>query len=283
MLTPFMKYVFEGRVVRRGADLRRYTFQEIQEKIFLTFLTLSLLKNFKETRNWVKQYASSTLTYGDFNIIRASANDLHNMLAVVDGVKDITQKLANSKQAEILRQRNILPTLAVKRYLRTLDKDYQFLSKLESSLNINNNDYRNLRIAISDYLNLNNSRKKIVVTRLLQAVRNKLSGTDISKKLEEFGQKQKLELKNVVDAEVNVDRASMTPDELNAYRILVGASNVRRAKMAYDLARSGKGIPGPVSSAYFPIMKSISDIAEGGYTFVKLFQSIVDRAKKSKK
>jgi len=283
MLAPFMKYVFEGRVVRRGADLRRYTFQEIQEKIFLTFLALSLLKNFKETRNWVKQYTSSTLTYGDFNLIRSSANDLHNMLAVVDGVKDITQKLANSKQAAVLRQRNIIPTLAVKRYLRTLDDDYQFLNKLEKSLNVSNNDYRNLRIAISDYLNLNSSRKKIVVTRLLQAVRNKLSGTDVSRKVEEFSQKQKLELSNVVDAEVNVDRVSMTPEELNAYRILAGASNVRRAKMAYDLARTGKGIPGPVASAYFPIMKSVNDLAEGGYTFIKLFQSIVDRAKKNKK
>ena len=283
MLAPFMKYVFEGRVVRRGADLRRYTFQEIQEKIFLTFLALSLLKNFKETRNWVKQYTSSTLTYGDFNLIRSSANDLHNMLAVVDGVKDITQKLANPKQAAVLRQRNIIPTLAVKRYLRTLDDDYQFLNKLEKSLNVSNNDYRNLRIAISDYLNLNSSRKKIVVTRLLQAVRNKLSGTDVSRKVEEFSQKQKLELSNVVDAEVNVDRVSMTPEELNAYRILAGASNVRRAKMAYDLARTGKGIPGPVASAYFPIMKSVNDLAEGGYTFIKLFQSIVDRAKKNKK
>jgi hypothetical protein len=283
MLAPFMKYVFEGRVVRRGADLRRYTFQEIQEKIFLTFLALSLLKNFKETRNWVKQYTSSTLTYGDFNLIRSSANDLHNMLAVVDGVKDITQKLANPKQAAVLRQRNIIPTLAVKRYLRTLDDDYQFLNKLEKSLNVSNNDYRNLRIAISDYLNLNSSRRKIVVTRLLQAVRNKLSGTDVSRKVEEFSQKQKLELSNVVDAEVNVDRVSMTPEELNAYRILAGASNVRRAKMAYDLARTGKGIPGPVASAYFPIMKSVNDLAEGGYTFIKLFQSIVDRAKKSKK
>jgi hypothetical protein len=205
------------------------------------------------------------------------------MLAVVDGVKDITQKLANSKQAAVLRQRNIIPTLAVKRYLRTLDDDYQFLNKLEKSLNVSNNDYRNLRIAISDYLNLNSSRKKIVVTRLLQAVRNKLSGTDVSRKVEEFSQKQKLELSNVVDAEVNVDRVSMTPEELNAYRILAGASNVRRAKMAYDLARTGKGIPGPVASAYFPIMKSVNDLAEGGYTFIKLFQSIVDRAKKNKK
>ena len=42
MLTPFLKYVSEGRVVRRQSDLQRYTFQEITERIYLSFLALSL-------------------------------------------------------------------------------------------------------------------------------------------------------------------------------------------------------------------------------------------------
>ena len=62
--------------------------------------------------------------------------------------------------------------------------------------------------------------------------------------------------------------------------MLVGASNVRRAKVAVDMVRQGKAVPAPILSAYAPIMKMIDDIAKGGYTFVRLLQSIHDRAKK---
>ena len=76
---------------------------------------------------------------------------------------------------------------------------------------------------------------------------------------------------------------AMTPDELNAYRILVGPTNVRRAKIAVDQARQGRGLAGPIASAYYPIMQMIDDIASGGFTFVKLLQNIADRARRNKK
>ncbi len=136
MNAPFLKYVVEGRIVRRPGDLQRYTFQEICEKIYLSFLGISLLKNFSQTANWVKSYSRETITYGDFDKVRYSANDLHNMLAVVDGDPAITQKLSNKNAALALRQRISLPTLAVKRYLRMLNSDYEFLASLERALQI---------------------------------------------------------------------------------------------------------------------------------------------------
>ena len=75
----------------------------------------------------------------------------------------------------------------------------------------------------------------------------------------------------------------MSPDELNAYRILVGPTNLRRAKIAVDMAKQGKGLPGPIAASYYPIMSMIDDIAKGGFTFVRLLQSIADRARKSKR
>ena len=104
MLTPFLQYVAEGRVVRRQSDLARYTFQEITERIYLSFLTLALLKTFSQTRSFAKSYATQTLTYGSFDRVRTTANDLYNMLAVVTGNPDVVQKLANKNQAMALRQ-----------------------------------------------------------------------------------------------------------------------------------------------------------------------------------
>ena len=280
MLTPFLQYVAEGRVVRRQSDLSRYTFQEICEKIYLSFLTLALLKNFGSTRKFAKSYTAQTLTYGTFDRVRSTANDLHNMLAVVVGDPSITDKLANKNVARALRQRQSVPVLAVKRYLRTLEDDYAFLSNLESSLGISNSDYKNLRRAISNYVDLDSDRKRVTATRLLQALRAKLPGTDLQKQAQQFADKYDLELDKVIDAELTVPAVKMGPEEMNAYRVLVGAQNVRRAKMAADLAKQGRSIPGPIVASYAPIIRMIDDIAKGGYTFVRLLQTIHARAKK---
>jgi len=283
MLTPFLQYVSEARLVRRQSDLQRYTFQEIAERIYLSFLTLSLLKNFKQTVGFVKSYAINTLAYGNFDRIRTTSNDLSNMLAIVAGDPEITSKLANKNAAMALRQRQNVPVLAIRRYLRSFKNDYEFLTRLESTLGITNTDYKNLRRAISDYPQLDSNRKKITATRLLQALKAKLSGTDLQRQAQIFADKQHLELDDVVDAERTVPGKELTPDELSAYRLLVGAANVRRAKIAADMIKQGRAVPAPIMAAYAPVVRMIDDIAKGGYTYVRLLQTIHDRAKKIKR
>jgi hypothetical protein len=178
-----------------------------------------------------------------------------------------------------LRQRLSIPVLAIRRYLRAFSNDYKFLTQLEKALNITDLDYRNLRRAISDYTSLDSKRKQFTTTRLLQALRAKLPGTDLQRQAQQFADKQNLELDDVVDAENTVPGSSMSANELSAYRLLVGSSNVRRAKIAVDMAKQGKSIPGPFVSAYLPIMTMIDDIAQGGYTFIRLLQTIHSRAK----
>ena len=279
MITSFLQYVAEGRVVRRQSDLARYTFQEITERIYLSFLTLSLLKNFSQTASFVKSYAGQTLTYGSFDRVRGTANDLHNMLAIVAGDPAIAQKLANKNAAMALRQRQTVPVTSIKRYLRDFKNDYKFLTQLEVALGISNPDYKNLRRAITDYISLDTKRKKVTATRLLQALKAKLPGTDLQRQAQAFANKHHLELDNVVDAERTVPGVEITPNEMQAYRLLVGSSNVRRAKVAADMIRQGKAVPAPVMVAYAPIVTMIDDIAKGGYTFVKLLQVIHARAK----
>ena len=73
---------------------------------------------------------------GSFDKVRSSGNDLYNMLAVVSGDPEIVQKLANPNAAMAMRQRQTVPVLAVRRYLRDLKNDYQFLTSLETALGI---------------------------------------------------------------------------------------------------------------------------------------------------
>tara|TARA_R110000765_G_scaffold159903_2_gene263977 strand:- start:42 stop:401 length:360 start_codon:yes stop_codon:yes gene_type:complete len=115
-----------------------------------------------------------------------TANDLHNMMAIVSGDTDITKKLANKNQAQAMRQRQPVPVMAVKRYLRTFEDDYRFLTQLERALGITDSNYKNLRRAVSDYSNLDSKSQKQTTAKLLQLLKSKLSGTDITRKVQEI-------------------------------------------------------------------------------------------------
>tara|TARA_Y100000992_G_C21067471_1_gene397120 strand:+ start:40 stop:606 length:567 start_codon:yes stop_codon:yes gene_type:complete len=186
MLTPFLKYVSEGRVIRRHSDLQRYSFPEVTERIYLSFLALTLIRNTDQARSFTKMYADQTMAKGTFDQVRMMNNDLANMLAIVSGDPDITKKLKNKNQAQAMRQRQPVPVMAIRRYLRTFEEPFKFLLQLERSLDITDANYRNLRRAIADYHNLDSKTKQKASAKLLQLLKNKLPGTDITRKVQEI-------------------------------------------------------------------------------------------------
>jgi hypothetical protein len=186
MLTPFLKYVSEGKVIRRHSDLQRFSFHEVTERIYLSFLALTLLRATDQGRSFTNLYADQTMAKGTFDQVRMVNNDLANMLAIVAGDPDITKKLKNKNQAQAMRQRQPVPVMALRRYLRTWEEPFKFLVTLERSLGIQDANYRNLRRAISDFRNLNSRNKIKVADKLLQYLRSKLPNTDIARKVQEI-------------------------------------------------------------------------------------------------
>jgi len=186
MLTPFLKYVSEAKVIRRYSDLGRFSFPEVTERIYISFLALTLLRSMDQGKAFTKTYADQTLGYGTFDKVRMTQNDLYNMLAIVTGDPDITKKLKNKDQAQAMRQRQPVPVMAVRRYLRSFDEPFKFLIQLERALGIKDANYRNLRRAIVDYGNLNGKTQKLATTKLLQILKSKLPGTDITRKIQEI-------------------------------------------------------------------------------------------------
>jgi len=179
MLTPFLKYVSEGKVIRRHSDLQRYTFPEVTERIYLSFLALSLFSQIKEMRDFAKSYADQTMAKGTFDQVRIINNDLANMLAIVAGDPEITKKLKNKNQAQAMRQRQPVPVMAVRRYMRTWEDHYKNLTQLERALNITDANYRNLRRNIANYNGLDEKNKQVTRNKLLQHLGAKLAGTDL--------------------------------------------------------------------------------------------------------
>ena len=186
MLTPFLKYVSEGKVIRRHSDLQRYTFPEVTERIYLSFLALALMSQNKDTAGFVKAYATQTMAKGTFDQVRMVNNDLSNMLAIVSGDPEITKKLKNKNQAQAMRQRQPVPVMALRRYLRSWEEHYKNLTQLERALNIQDTNLRNIRRAVANYHKLNSRLKMQTLHRLQQQLQSKLPNTDILRKFKEL-------------------------------------------------------------------------------------------------
>jgi len=186
MLAPFLKYVSEGKVIRRFSDLQRYTFPEVTERIYLSFLALALMSQDKQTETFVKSYSDQTMAKGTFDQVRMINNDLANMLAIVAGDPEITKKLKNKNQAQAMRQRQPVPVMALRRYMRTWDEHFKNLTNLERALNITDANYRNVRRAVANYNNLNTKTKTQTLAKMKQMLQSKLPNTDILKKFKEL-------------------------------------------------------------------------------------------------
>ena len=186
MLTPFLKYVSEGKVIRRHNDLQRFTFPEVTERIYLSFLALALMSQSKDTQSFAKSYADQTMAKGTFDQVRMINNDLSNMLAIVSGDPEITKKLKNKDQAQAMRQRQPVPVMALRRYLRTWEDHYRNLTHLERALNITDANLKNIRRAVANYTKLDSKMKIQTLHRLQQQLQAKLPNTDILKKFKEL-------------------------------------------------------------------------------------------------
>ena len=186
MLTPFLKYVSEGKVIRRHSDLQRFTFPEVTERIYLSFLALALMSQNKGTQQFAKDYAQQTMAKGTFDQVRMINNDLSNMLAIVSGDPEITKKLKNKDEAQAMRQRQPVPVMALRRYLRSWEDHYKNLTHLERSLNIRDANYKNVRRAVASYTTLDARTKSQLMARLKQLLQSKLPNTDIQRKFKEL-------------------------------------------------------------------------------------------------
>ena len=186
MLTPFLKYVSEAKVIRRFSDLQRFTFPEVTERIYLSFLAMAVMSQIKDTQSFVKSYAAQTMAKGTFDQVRMINNDLANMLAIVSGDPEITKKLKNKDEAQAMRQRQPVPVMALRRYLRTWEEHFKNLTHLERSLNITDANLKNIRRAVANYTKLNSKMKMQTLHRLQQQLQSKLPNTDILKKFKEL-------------------------------------------------------------------------------------------------
>jgi hypothetical protein len=285
----FLQELEEARMTRNDQNMKVLTYADCCERLYLTLLVLDLLKNFPNASATVRDYArkSLDLTYERFKI---SGTDLYNFIYFVTGDDRALGKLKDPGAAKRSRAITSLPISSVKTFLRQLNSgtgapSTQLFIKLENVLNIINTDYKGIRRSIGNWDTLNTNAKKATTTKLLYAVRAKLRSSDIIDDFEKFASQRDLESERVPDNEPVFSKPDISAASRDYvfYRYLVGTENIMLVKGFLQLAAEGKPIPSQMVKAYLPAIKALDDIVRAGPSYISMFRSIQNRAKKTLK
>ena len=285
----FLQELEEARMTRNDQNMKVLTYADCCERLYLTLLVLDLVKNFPKATASVRDYSRKSLDirYERFKI---SGTDLYNFIYFVTGDERAIGKLKDPGAAMRSRASTILPVDRIKSYLQqlssgTFSSSSQLFIKLERVLNIENTDYKSVRRSIGNWNSLDIQAKKSIATRLLYAVRAKLRSSDIIDDYEKHIVLKDLESELVPDNEPVFSKpdVSAASRDYMFYRYLVGTENIMLVKGFLELAAAGKPIPSNMVKAYLPAIKALDDVVRAGPSYISMFRSIQNRAKKTLK
>ena len=288
----FIQELHEARLTRNQNNVRVLTYTDCCERLYLSLLTLELLRQFPTFVPAVKEYAKKTGGYAGFEMFRMASTDLYNFIYFVNGDDNALNKLKDPGAAKLMRNRTTLPTMAVNRYITKLTHGSAipdvgaFFISVENSLGIQNTEYKQVRRNITTFDTLSTAIIKKTVTRLLIAARAKLRTSDIIDDLERLAVVNDLETSTVPDTEPAVslpDIPTKLLSDVANYKFLVGNKNMMLAKKFVELASQGTSIPFTFIKGYLPIIKMVHDIVRAGPAYIQQLRILHKRAQKTLK
>ena len=285
----FLQELEEARMTRNDQNMKVLTYADCCERLYLTLLVLDLMRNFPKATATVRDYSRKSIDI-NYQRFKISGTDLYNFIYFVTGDERAIGKLKDPGAAMQSRLATSLPLDRIKSYLQQLSSgtsssSSQLFIKLERVLNIANTDYKNVRRSISNWDSLDTNKKKNVATRLLYAVRAKLRSSDIIDDYEKYIVLKDLESNWVQDTEPTISKpdVSAASRDYVFYRYLVGTENIMLVKGFLELAAAGKPIPSNMVKAYLPAIKAMDDVVRAGPSYISMFRSIQNQAKKTLK
>lgn len=287
----FIKEIHEARMTRDSSNARVLTYTDCCERLYLTVLTMELLRKYPTFTNTVRAYAKKTSGYESYKYFRSNSTDLYNFIYYVNGDDKALAKLKDPDSAKQKRKTVTLPTMQLNGFITKLSygqepkNTAQLFVRLENELRIANSDYKGIRRAIGTWQALSTTQKKAYVTKLLFAARAKLRSSDIIDDLEKLAAIRDLETSKVRDNEPTVSMPDMTIDskDLLWYRAIVGTENLFLARKFVEMTGQGKAIPSNMVRAYAPAVKMLNDIVQAGPAYVGMLRTIHNKAKSQNK
>jgi len=288
----FLAELHEARMTRDSNNQKVLTYTDCCERLYLTLLSLELLRRYPQFAPFAHGYAKKTTDRDSYKHFRMYSTDLYNFAYFVTGDAEALKKLKDPKSALAVRSQTTLPVMAFNRYLMGLASgrssnmnDQQVLVSIESALRIQNADYKDVRRSIFNLERLSTADKKKIVTRLIFAVRAKLRSSDIIEYVEKLASVRDLETAKISDPEPTIS----TPDiivqgrDLALYRYLVGTKNLIFAKKFIEMAKANQSIPKNIVQGYMPAIETIDNIVKGGPAFISMLRALEKRAKQQHK
>lgn len=283
----FIKELEESRLTRNENNVRVLTYTDCCERLYLSVLVLEVLRQYPTMMPAVKSYARRSIDPARYTKFRISGTDLYNFAYYVNGSDEALNKLKDPGAAKKTAATTKFNAQSLEQYIEVLKNGAasrsiaEFLIRLESSLNIKNSDYKNIRRGIANYTKISKSEQSKLVTRLLFAVRAKLRSSDLIDDLEKLSQANNLETNKIADPEQVPSTPDITLDTntLALYRLLVGTKNLGACKLFLQTAIAGRSIPSTMVKGYMPIITMINDIVSAGPRGVAQLKMLHNRMK----
>jgi len=290
-MMEFIKDINEARMTRDSSNARVLTYTDCCERLYLSVLTLELLRQYPTFTNAVRVYCRRTSGYESYKYFRSNGTDLYNFIYYVNGDEKALNKLKDPGAAKRKRKTVTLPTMALNGFITRLSygqqptNTAQLLVRLENELGIANTDYKAIRRSLGIWSRTSTLDKKKFVTKLLFACRAKLRSSDIIDDLEKLAAIRDLETAAVRDNEPTVSTPDMTIDskDLLWYKSIVGSENLFLARKFVEMTSRGTAIPSNVVRAYAPAVKMLNDIVAAGPAYVGMLRTIHNKAKQQNK
>ena len=288
-MMDFIKDLQESRMTRQGDTVKRLTFADCCENMYLTLLALEILTQYPKQIPMAKEYArrSKSVKYDKFKI---DSTDLYNFIYFINGDEVALGKLKDPGSARRTQSRTALPLKDIQNYLvnlsvgRTAFVPQQMFIRIENGLNIRNAEYKELRRYLVNFSKRPDQAKKNIITKLMFALRSKLRNSDIIDIFSAFVSDNDLESQRVKDTEdyPSTPDVSVMPRDLMYYRHIDKSIPLVPLKNFLDHTMSGRLPTREMVKAYVPIIESIDDIIKAGPTHIHMLKTLHNRAKKSK-
>jgi hypothetical protein len=203
--------ITESRLLPNLSRLSRYSARDVADLAFCYMLALHMCRQEFETAPWVRSYAQLTQDAHDWSHTNLNKTDLHQFLNVlIAQPHNWLSYMKDSDASALLLHEIHVHADVMHRFLTNLhalnfdpELSGRLLMQLERDLKITTSNYKSMRRIMSDWHldHVDTEAKRLVMTRLLQALRAKAMGGDVISKLERLSRERKWEITHACDPE----------------------------------------------------------------------------------
>ena len=166
----------ESRIFRTKNIVNEVNVDDAANLTFMYMMALNIFNKDYDFGPFAKEYADRTVTFNNFNSFRSSGTDLYAALNRLVG-KDQTY---DNEKDMLAHERIKLNQLDAKRFLHHIAKgnldpkfEQTMLLRFQKQLNIQDSMLKSLRRLSGDWDNLNQNQRALVITRMMQYLRQK--------------------------------------------------------------------------------------------------------------